>query len=540
MGATGYHDFNADSFGFDDVPRPFCLSHSPESVKTATTPGTPDDIRSEFGEAISAPQSSSATRATTALSAFTHRPNDSISSISDFATATNIPKQILGSDIPRFGGNYGVDSRISQIWAPPSMPLDRSIAVDRQNAAHFRWGSLDTHMNHRGFFAGHENLVPVSRLPPFMANQSQLPTIVDNPASVARPHNSEIAAEHPFARQPFTQPNGLRSFHHDDQGLPVRRHLPPSSRSNSSFDLSELHGVLLSSACSESGDTQPLGIDILRLSPPRAHPIRQPIPPPPPAQVPPNGQSHGFLPMQAVMQRTPPGAFALESCVDAFGSTKFSTRYHGMHTDTNASAEHLAPEQNCALWLTNLPPGVSTHELLTAIRNVGRVWCSYVNYPDYVTHQTAAAKVVFFTPEAAQQLLSVSWTRGLFIQGYRVKVSHNRIKYGSHAITGKMSRSLIITGHADFVNEASLTKFFKDRFIFQVDEVVELIKAGGRAVVEFKFGSYRCQSQMGKMSLEKDRPAGLEKVEFGDDPCEVGDTMASYGIAAERIQGRGL
>lgn len=103
-----------------------------------------------------------------------------------------------------------------------------------------------------------------------------------------------------------------------------------------------------------------------------------------------------------------------------------------------------------------------------------------------------------------------------------------------------MSRCLIITGHADFVNEASLSKFFKDRFIFQVDEVVELIKAGGRAVVEFKFGSYRCQSQMGKMSLEKDRPAGLEKVEFGDDPCEVGDTMSSYGIAAERIQGRGL
>ncbi|RFU74052.1 hypothetical protein TARUN_8201 [Trichoderma arundinaceum] len=240
------------------------------------------------------------------------------------------------------------------------------------------------------------------------------------------------------------------------------------------------------------------------------------------------------------MQRTPPGVFAIEASASASSSSKFSTRYHGMHSETNASAEHLAPEQNCALWLTNLPPGVSTHELLTAIRNVGRVWCSYVNYPDYVTHQTAAAKVVFFTPEAAQQLLSVSWTRGLFIQGYRVKVSHNRIKYGSHAITGKMSRILIITGHVDFVNDVSLTKFFKDRFIFQVDEVVELIRAGGRAVVEFKFGSYRCQAQMGKMSLEKDRPVGFEKVEFGDDPCEVGDTMTSYGIAAERIQGRGL
>ncbi|UKZ54482.1 hypothetical protein TrVGV298_008290 [Trichoderma virens] len=511
MGSAAYHDFNADGCGVDEVPR-FSLSHSPESLRTATTPGTPDDIQSEFGEAVNAAQasSSSAARATSALRVFTHQPNDSISSISDFVMATNGPKPILGADIPRFGNNLGAGSRAAQIWAPPSVPLDRSAAVERQNAAHFRWGSLDTR---RSLVAGHEN--PLARLPPFLTNQRQLSAVVDNP-NVGRPFSSEtVASEQPFPRQPFTQPNVNvpRQYHHDDQGLPVRRYIPPSSNSNSSFDLSGLHGALLSStaSASEADDTQPLGIDILRLSPPRIQPVRQPIPPPAPVQVPPNGQPHGFLPMQAVMQQTPPGVFAHESCIDAFGSSKFSTRYH-----------------------------VSTHELLSAIRNVGRVWCSYVNYPDYVTHQTAAAKVVFFTAEAAQQLLSVSWTRGLFIQGYRVKVSHNRIKYGSHAITGKMSRCLIITGHADFVNEASLTKFFKDRFIFQVDEVVELIKAGGRAVVEFKFGSYRCQSQMGKMSLEKDRPAGFEKVEFGDDPCEVGDTMASYGIAAERIQGRGL
>ncbi|QYT01673.1 hypothetical protein H0G86_008702 [Trichoderma simmonsii] len=566
MGSAAYHDFNPDGCGVDDVPR-FSLSHSPESLKTATTPGTPDDLQSEFGDIIAAAQSSSASasasasaaRATSALRVFTHRPNDSMSSISEFATAANGPKPMLGADIPRFCSNLGIGNRAAaQIWAPPAVPLDHGVAaaVERQNAAHFRWGSLDAHRSLVAV-AGHEN--PLSRLPPFLANQHQLPTIVDSPISVTRPYGPEavasarsyssetVASERPFPRQPFTQPNVLRQYHHDNQGLPVRRYIPPSSKSNSSFDLSEIQSALLSStAASEIDDSQPLGIDILRLSPPRTDPIRQPIPPPSTVQVPPNininahEQPHGFLPMQAVMQQTPPGVFTHEACGDGFGSSKFSTRYHGMHTETNASAEHLAPEQNCALWLTNLPPGVSTHELLTAIRNVGRVWCSYVNYPDYVTHQTAAAKVVFFTPEAAQSLLSVSWTRGLYIQGYRVKVSHNRIKYGSHAITGKMSRCLIITGHADFVNEASLSKFFKDRFIYQVDEVVELIKAGGRAVVEFKFGSYRCQSQMGKMSLEKDRPAGFEKVEFGDDPCEVGDTMSSYGIAAERIQGRGL
>lgn len=244
--------------------------------------------------------------------------------------------------------------------------------------------------------------------------------------------------------------------------------------------------------------------------------------------------------MQAVMQQTPSRAFTADMSPYAPSTAAFSSRYHGMHTETNASADHLAPEENCALWLTNLPEKTSINQLLTSIRNVGRIWCTYINYPDFNAHTTAAAKVVFFTPEAAQQLLSISWTRGLFVENHRVRVSHNRIKYGSHAVAGRISRVLIITGLAEFVNEASLTKFFKDRFIFQLDEVTQLIRAGGRAVMEFKFGSYRCQSQMGKMSLEKDRPYGLKKVEFGDDPCEVGDTMSSYGIAAERIQGRGL
>lgn len=187
-----------------------------------------------------------------------------------------------------------------------------------------------------------------------------------------------------------------------------------------------------------------------------------------------------------------------------------------------------------------MPGDIGYDELLGSIRNVGRIWCSYINSPDLIRHHTAAAKVVFFTPEAAQKLLSESWTKTMVIRSHRVKVSHNHIKYSENAVPGKTSRVLIITGRADFVNGDNLRAWFKERFVFQKDRVIELIKAAGRAVVEFRFSSYRCQAQMGKMALEKDRPAGLEKVEFGDDPCEVGETMASYGIAAKRIQGRGL
>lgn len=211
-----------------------------------------------------------------------------------------------------------------------------------------------------------------------------------------------------------------------------------------------------------------------------------------------------------------------------------------MHNDSNASAEYLPDNQNCALWLTNLPPKVTTNELLQSIRNIGRIWCTFINQPDNVMHLTAAAKVVFFSPEAAQSLLYLSCTEGLTVRGYRVKVSHNRIKYPAHLCVGKTSRVLIITGQSFFVNEESLAQYFGERFVFQIDQVNELIRVNGRAVVEYRFGSYRCQAQMGKMSLEKDRPPGFEKVEFGDDPCEVGDRLTSYGIAGDRIQGIGL
>ncbi|KJZ73321.1 hypothetical protein HIM_07325 [Hirsutella minnesotensis 3608] len=259
--------------------------------------------------------------------------------------------------------------------------------------------------------------------------------------------------------------------------------------------------------------------------------------PPKHTQTSPTG---GFLPMMAVAEPERRRYSLAAMQMNASDAAKFSTRYHGMHTDSNASADHLAPSQNCALWLTNLPADIDYSELLGAIRNVGRIWCTYINLPDNIKHHTAAAKVVFFTPEGAQKLLSESWTKTIVIRGHRVRASHNRIKYDKNAVVGKASRVLLITGTDSFVNPENLREWFKERFVFQEDRIIVLIKAGGRAVCEFRFGSYRCQAQMGKMALEKDRPEGLEKVEFGEDPCEVGENMASYGTAAERIQGKGL
>ncbi|KAJ6788728.1 hypothetical protein PWT90_03926 [Aphanocladium album] len=255
-------------------------------------------------------------------------------------------------------------------------------------------------------------------------------------------------------------------------------------------------------------------------------------------------RNQGFLPMHAIRTGrepsipTQPLGFSVANPVP---STRFSDRYHGMHTESNASAEHLTPEENASLWVTNLPPDITHHELLGQIRYIGRIWCCFINGPDGMKHTTAAAKIVFFRPSAAQRMLQHSIVEGLKIRGFRAKVTQNRIKTGETIARGDDdSRVLIVTGQTHFVNERTLTEYFTQRFVFQLDEVKELIKGGGRAVLEFRFGSYRCQAQMGKISLEKDRPLGFEKAEFGEDPCEVGETFSSHAIALQRIKGIGI
>lgn len=250
----------------------------------------------------------------------------------------------------------------------------------------------------------------------------------------------------------------------------------------------------------------------------------------------------GFVPMLAVTRPdmtgrdVTPMPLASKAVVDL----KFSPRYHGMHTENNASVDHLRPEQNCALWITQLPPDVKVTELLGKIRNIGRVYAVFINPSDGVAHPKAAAKLVFFKPEGAQKLLRQVWAKPIVIRGHRAQITPNRIKYGEHYMENGESRVLIITGNKMFVNRDSLTAYFEGRFAFQLDDIHTLVEFHDRAVIEYKFGSYRCQSQMGMKALLLDRPRGLEMVEYGADPCEVGSDSTSFSIAGERIQGRGI
>uniref|UniRef100_A0A8H7N740 RRM domain-containing protein n=1 Tax=Bionectria ochroleuca TaxID=29856 RepID=A0A8H7N740_BIOOC len=243
-----------------------------------------------------------------------------------------------------------------------------------------------------------------------------------------------------------------------------------------------------------------------------------------------------FRPMSAVLEaKFNPQALPFSQ--DGTGSlgmpSRFSTRYLGKHTEKNASQDHLANHENCSLWLRNLPPNITYAELLDTISGIGRVWATYINRPD-ARHDTAAAKVIFFNPEAAAKYLEHIESTNLQIRGLAVTGEYNRVKIPRQLSGGpQASRVLVITGHSDFVNKDSLTRFFGDLIQFHTDRIIERFRVGTRTVIEFRFGSYRAQAQSAKTALERNQPSGLECVRYGQDPCEVGDTTVSYEPGSE-------
>ncbi|KAB5523888.1 hypothetical protein GE09DRAFT_1065337 [Coniochaeta sp. 2T2.1] len=242
------------------------------------------------------------------------------------------------------------------------------------------------------------------------------------------------------------------------------------------------------------------------------HPMRptlaaQPLPP--------------FHPLQNIVQgRARPLAPAAAQRIDA----GFSPNYLGnIFLDRNRSAD-IPNSENCSLFITRLPAWITHHLLLRAVRNTGRVYALHLNPPDsWNGHPTCAAKINFFTRLAAERFAHRS-RGGLHIPGYvgRARVVWNRVRMAAVDKPEDHTRVLMITGPPAVVNEALLRAYFGTKFHYDVDEVIDhgLLADGQRALVEFRFGSYRCQSESGWLAIRREFSADDVQVAFGRDPCD--------------------
>ncbi|KAK0715293.1 hypothetical protein B0H67DRAFT_665333 [Lasiosphaeris hirsuta] len=205
----------------------------------------------------------------------------------------------------------------------------------------------------------------------------------------------------------------------------------------------------------------------------------------------------------------------------------FSPNYRGNpDLDRNRSAA-IPPDANCSLFITGLAPTLTTRELLAGIRDAGRIYATHINAPEPDRgHNTCAAKVVFFERGAAERFYHRFAATGFAVRGHPMHVGRvvwNRIRSAELDVGGRKSRVLLISGPPGIVNERALRAYFSSKIQYQVDEVRAWATSEDRALIEFRFGSYRCQAESARMALAR------EFKEFGVF-CEFGESTLPHPL----------
>lgn len=253
----------------------------------------------------------------------------------------------------------------------------------------------------------------------------------------------------------------------------------------------------------------------------------------------------------------------------------FSPNYRGnINIERNRSAA-IPEHENCSLFILGLPPNLTTRQLLAGIRGFGRIYATHINRPEPSRgHMTCAAKIIFFEREPAARFHAAHSPEngGFVVGGMRARVLWNRIRtaaqpagppvsvvqgpswcpyqqqqqqqqqspsgsgFGNAAASAAVARAgrhrsrvLLIYGPSSFVNYHSLTAYFQSKLEFQIDEVFPLAVSSGPddgVLLEYRFGSFRCQAEAAKMALTREYPDTV-KVWFGEDPCDALSSPAS-------------
>ncbi len=201
-----------------------------------------------------------------------------------------------------------------------------------------------------------------------------------------------------------------------------------------------------------------------------------------------------------------------------------SANYRGNHDLASNRSADILDTENCSLWLEGLPPNITTRELLGAIRNVGRVWQSHIVRPTE-DHTTAAAKITFFEASAAQTLIGGvggQEPHRLAVGGHIATVVYNRQRVAQQTLPNNHTRVLLISGPPSIVNMDLLSAFFSSLFVYQLDEVIPVVPGRAISVLEWRFGSYRCQAQAAWEAFRRNPVFAAHgvTVRFDRDPCD--------------------
>ncbi|KAK3351112.1 hypothetical protein B0H65DRAFT_568069 [Neurospora tetraspora] len=231
----------------------------------------------------------------------------------------------------------------------------------------------------------------------------------------------------------------------------------------------------------------------------------------------PSTSSTSFKPMDSVQGLEP--TFTAEEKVRA----GFSWRYKGDIRNPKNSSMRIASDDNCALFLTNLPAGTTPKILLDALgihAPFGRVYATSIAPPTDGRHSSACAKIAMFTRQDAVCLFQFIAARNLKIAGRTIAVVWNSNRSAPQTdLPHSASRVLEIHGPVEVVDIHRLTRFLESNIKFDTQDITVVREDKHERRIRWTFGSFRAQAQVARKALRAEWP-GLH-IRWGIDPMSL-------------------
>ncbi|KUJ16773.1 uncharacterized protein LY89DRAFT_733779 [Mollisia scopiformis] len=121
-----------------------------------------------------------------------------------------------------------------------------------------------------------------------------------------------------------------------------------------------------------------------------------------------------FAPSWALLGIRPPITQEVFDTAQQFG-IQINPNYQGEYGEFAFSNSGCSPNENCAIFITRIPPNATKKEILDSIIE-GKIFNFSRTSPDAV-HDNAAAHVTFFERSAVDWLLQ----RAELVEGFRIK-----------------------------------------------------------------------------------------------------------------------
>ncbi|RDL33751.1 uncharacterized protein BP5553_08119 [Venustampulla echinocandica] len=197
------------------------------------------------------------------------------------------------------------------------------------------------------------------------------------------------------------------------------------------------------------------------------------------------------------------------------------SNYFGDHSSVSSIRQvlNLPDNENCALWVTYLPPDIDLATFLNKVRT-GAVYAAVLLEPEG-KNWTKAAKLVFKKHSAAVGFLKqVQSAPGIVVSGLRMKAIWNRIGYREN--NTKRTRVLQLRGPPELMAPDFWNNYFQRCVVFELEALYDISgQRGGDKMLEFRFARVDGQAEALFCAIMSDPIfAGIVGVRYGPDPCD--------------------